>query len=212
VTPRIGVYGGTFDPIHIAHLAVAEATRESAGLSTILFVPNNRQPLKVEGPYASGPQRLRMLQAAIATNPAFRTSDVELRQEGPSYTIDTMDALARQFPDAELRFLLGADAALGLAAWREPTRLIAAYRPIIMSRPGWSGPDWHALERIHPQARSLLAIVTVPALAIASSELRARIGAGRSVRYLIPDPVIAIIEAEELYRDGQALDATWRGQ
>jgi nicotinate-nucleotide adenylyltransferase len=202
VTARIGVYGGTFDPVHLAHLAVAEATRESAGLSTILFVPNNRQPLKVEGPHASGPQRLRMLQAAIATNPAFLASDVELRQEGPSYTIDTMDALARQYPGAELRFLLGADAALGLADWREPARLMAVYRPISMSRPGWPGPDWQALERIHPQARSLLEIVTVPALALASSDLRARIRAGCSVRYLIPDPAIAIIEAEGLYREG----------
>ncbi len=200
MSDHIGVYGGTFDPVHIAHLAAAEAARESAGLSTILFVPNNRQPLKVEGPYASGPQRLRMVQAAIAGNPAFRASDVELRQDGPSYTIATMDALARQFPGARLRFLLGLDAALGLAAWRQPARLIEDYRPIIMSRPGWSEPDWQGLERIHPGARSLLQIVTVPALAIASSELRARIGAGHTVRYLIPDPVINLIEKEGLYR------------
>jgi nicotinate-nucleotide adenylyltransferase len=202
VSEHIGVYGGTFDPVHIAHLAVAEAARESAGLSTVLFVPNNRQPLKVEGPYASGPQRLRMLQAAIAGNPAFRASDVELRQEGPSYTIETMDILAGQYPGATLRFLLGLDAALGLAAWKQPGRLIADYRPIIMSRPGWPEPDWQMLERMHPGARSLLQIVTVPALAIASSDLRARIGAGQTVRYLIPDPVISLIEKEGLYRGG----------
>lgn len=197
---RIGVYGGTFDPLHLAHLAVAEAARDSAGLSRILFVPNNRQPLKVNGPFATGAQRLRMVQAAIAGNPAFLASDLEVRHEGPSFSIDTMDALSLEFPDAELRFLMGVDAAHGLPAWREPGRLLAAYRPIVMSRSGWPELEWSSLERIHAGARSLVEVVPVPSLAIASSDLRRRIATGRTVRYLVPDPVLRIIEEEQLYR------------
>ena len=194
------MYGGTFDPVHLAHLAVAEAARDSAGLSCVLFVPNNRQPLKIDGPFATGAQRLRMVQAAIAGNPAFLTSDLEVRQEGPSFSIDTMDALSRQFPDSDLHFLLGVDAAHGLHAWREPVRLLTEYRPIVMSRSGWPDLEWTSLERIHAGARSLVEVVPVPALAIASSDLRQRIAAGRTIRYLVPDTVLRIIKEEQLYR------------
>jgi nicotinate-nucleotide adenylyltransferase len=203
---RIGVYGGTFDPLHIGHLAVVEAVREEANLDRVLFVPNNRQPLKSEGPFAGGEQRLRMVLAAVADNPSFSVSDVELRHPGPSYTIDTLDRLRAELPGVELCFIVGVDAAQGLARWREPVRIIADYGLIVMSRAEWPVPDWAPLERVHPDARAHVQLVQVPNLAIASSEVRQRLEAGRSVRYLVPDPVIAIIRREGLYgvRGGNA--------
>jgi nicotinate-nucleotide adenylyltransferase len=118
----------------------------------------------------------------------------------PSYTIDTLDAIRQALPAAEIRFIMGADAADGLAEWREPARILAEFRPIVMSRPGWAGPDWEALERLLTGARTLVALVDVPLLAISSSEIRDRVAAGRSIRYLVPDAVRRIIDDERLYR------------
>ena len=178
---------------------MVESVREAVHLDLVLFVPNNRQPLKSEGPFASGDQRLRMVRAAVADNPAFAVSDVELRHPGPSFTIDTLDRLRAEFPDADLRFILGADAAEVLVHWREPARIIADYGLIVMSRAEWPEPDWAPLERVHPDARAHVQLVQVPNLAIASREVRQRIEAGHSVRYLLSDPVIAIIKQEGLY-------------
>jgi nicotinate-nucleotide adenylyltransferase len=204
---RIGVYGGTFDPVHIGHLAVVESVREIAALDRVLFVPNSRQPLKEQGPVAGVEQRLRMLRAAIADNPAFAVSAIELGRPSPSYTIDTLTALRAAHPGAEIRFIMGADAADGLIDWREPARILAEFRPIVMSRPGWAGqsthkgrPSWDTLERVLPGARGMVEAVEVPHLAISSSEIRARVAAGRSIRYLVPDAVRIIIEEEGLYR------------
>jgi nicotinate-nucleotide adenylyltransferase len=140
-----------------------------------------------------------MLQAAAAGNPGFAVSDIELRQEGPSYTIDTLDALRREQPDVQWRFILGTDAANGLAGWRSPWRIVAEYRPIVMARAGWAALDWTTLEHVHPEARALAQVIAVPELVISSTELRARIAAGRSARYLIPEGARRIIEDEGLY-------------
>src|SRR5579883_813322 len=100
----IGVYGGTFDPVHVGHLAVAEAVREAAGLDRVVFVPNRQQPLKTAGPWASADQRLRMLLAAVEDNPEFAVSGIELERQGPSYTADTLDMLSAAWPGAVIRF------------------------------------------------------------------------------------------------------------
>jgi nicotinate-nucleotide adenylyltransferase len=170
-----------------------------AGIDQVLFVPNRQQPLKSEGPWASAAQRLRMVHAAIAGNAGFAVSDIELRQDGPSYTIDTLDALRRERPDVVLRFIMGTDAANGLASWRSPRRILDEYRPIVMARAGWAAPDWAALETVHPEARSLVQLLDVPLLAISSRDVRTRLAAGRSARYLIPDAVRLIIEEEGIY-------------
>ena len=177
---RIGVYGGTFDPIHIGHLAVAEAVREAAGLVQVLFVPNSRQPLKTDGPYATGLQRLRMVEAAVAGNAGFAVSALEMDQAGPSYTIETLDALRAAQQDVEWRFILGTDAANGLGSWRAPERILAEYRPLVLVRAGWEGLNWAALERVRPDTRALIEVIDVPHLAIASRELRERIRQGRT--------------------------------
>lgn len=196
---RIGVYGGTFDPVHLGHLAVAEAVRDAAGLARVLFVPNSRQPLKVDGPYATGAQRLRMVEAAVAGNQGFAVSTLEIGQVGSSYTIESLDTLRVAQPEVEWRFILGTDAVNGLGSWRQPDRIIAEYRPLVLIRAGWERIDWPALERVRPNARALIDVVDVPHLAIASRELRERVRQGRTIRYLVPDAVRAIIEAERIY-------------
>lgn len=200
---KIGVYGGTFDPIHIGHLAVADFVRQVADLDRILWVPNSRQPLKDRRPVASGPERLRMVEAAIAGNPHFKVSDIEIRQGGSSYTIATLDALRARCPDAELRFILGVDAANDLSNWQEPARIMAEYHPIVMARAGWPGPDWALLESIHPDARSLVTLVDTPQLEIASHVLRDWIAAGWAARYLVPEGAWRIIAEEGLYRNSR---------
>jgi len=199
-TIRIGVYGGTFDPIHLGHLAVAEAVRDAAGLTRVLFLPNSRQPLKADGPYARGAQRLRMVEAAVAGNEGFAVSTLEIGQVGPSYTIESLDTLRVARPEVEWRFILGTDAANGLGSWRQPDRIMAEYRPLVLIRAGWERIDWPTLERVHPNSRALIDVVDVPHLAIASRELRERVRQGQTIRYLVPEAVRAIIEAEGIYR------------
>lgn len=196
----VGIYGGTFDPVHIGHLAVAEEVREAAGLDLVLFVPNRAQPLKSSGPFASTELRLRMLSAATETNPHFAVDPIELWRDGPSYTIDTLDALKHRWQGALLRFMLGTDAANGLPRWRTPQRILREYAPIVMSRAGWPELDMTGLEALCPDAAELVQLVPVPDLAIASSDLRNRIAQGRTVRYLVPDSVCRIIDEAGLYR------------
>jgi len=203
---RIGVYGGTFDPIHVGHLAVADFVRQAAGLDQILWVPNRQQPLKNQGPWATGEQRLHMVEASIVGNSAFAVTDIEIRQSGASYTIATLDALQRQWPSAELQFIMGVDAANDLANWQEPARILADYRPIVMSRAGWSGPNWPMLEGIRADARALITLVDAPQLEIASHMLREWIALGRAARYLIPEGAWRYIVKEGLYREANRLD------
>ena len=196
---RIGVYGGTFDPIHVGHLAAAEAVRETQHLDRMVFVPNWQQPLKSSTPKASAPQRLAMVKMAVEDNPRFSVCDIELLGEAPAYTIDTLDALRRQAPDDQFQFVLGVDALIQFALWREPARILAEYELIVMLRAGWRGPDWAALEAIHPDSRRLAHVVEVPLLDVAAHDLRDRVRSGRSVRYLVPERVRQFIEDNALY-------------
>jgi nicotinate-nucleotide adenylyltransferase len=141
-----------------------------------------------------------MIKLAIAGNAGFAVSEAELGHEGPSYSISTLERLQREHGSADLRFILGADAVNQIADWREPGRILAEYRPIVMLRAGWPGPDWSRIDQIYPRASQELRVVEVPALEIASSTLRARVAAGQSIRYLVPDSVLEVIEREGLYR------------
>jgi nicotinate-nucleotide adenylyltransferase len=165
----------------------------------VVFVPNWQQPLKPNTPMASGAQRLAMVRIAVEDNPRFVVSDIEVGQETPAYTIDTLDTLRRQALDDQLHFILGVDAMIQFALWREPARILAEYPPIVMLRAGWPGPDWAALTAIHPQARQLARVVKVPQLEIAARDLRERVRAGRSIRYLVPERVHQFIVDNALY-------------
>lgn len=184
---RIGVFGGTFDPVHVGHLAIAQAALESAKLERIVFVPARRSPLKDRWPLAPEGDRLAMLEAATKGEPRFSVSRVELEREGPSYTVDTLEALASE---GELHLILGSDALADLPKWRSPGRIRELAKILVARRPGAPLPD------------PLSGAVTfdAPQLDISSRELRARVSRGLSLRYLVPDDVWRHIERNGLYR------------
>jgi nicotinate-nucleotide adenylyltransferase len=183
---RIGVFGGTFDPVHVGHLAIAEAALESAKLERVIFVPARRSPLKDREPTASAADRLAMLEAAVKGQPRFSVSRVELDREGPSYTVDTLEALRGE---GELSLILGSDALADLDRWRSPDRIRALASLLVARRPG--APE--------PAASSGARAFDAPCLDISSRELRARASRGLSLRYLVPDEVWRHIERRNLY-------------
>jgi nicotinate-nucleotide adenylyltransferase len=197
---RIGIYGGTFDPVHIGHLAIAEDARHALGLAQVLFVPAARQPLKDDAQGATPAQRLEMVRLACASNPCFAASDVELRRPPPSYTVDTLAALrAAADPATELVFILGADAARDLPRWHRAAEIPRLVRLAIVGRPGYS-LRLAELEARLPGISAYCTLLAGPRLEVSSSDLRARLAAGRPTRYQIPDPVLAYIAQHRLYR------------
>jgi nicotinate-nucleotide adenylyltransferase len=185
--PRVGVFGGTFDPVHVGHLAIALAALESIPLDRVLFVPARRSPLKERDPLASVADRVTMLEGAIVGEPRFRLSRVELERDGVSYTVDTLEALRSE---GELFLILGSDALADLARWRAPERIRELATILVAARPGAPEPD-----PVH-RARTFDA----PLLDISSRELRARASRGMSLRYLVPDAVWEHIRKRRLYR------------
>jgi len=184
---RVGVFGGTFDPVHVGHLAIALAALESVPLDRVLFVPARRSPLKDRDPLASVADRITMLEAAIAGEPRFALSRVELERDGVSYTVDTLEALRAQ---GELFLILGGDALADLARWRAPDRIRGLATILVAARPGAPEPD--------PTHRARA--FDAPRLDISSRELRARAARGMSLRYLVPDAVWEHIKRRGLYR------------
>jgi nicotinate-nucleotide adenylyltransferase len=198
---RIGIYGGTFDPIHIGHLAIAEDARYSLGLDRVLFVPASRQPLKDDRQGASPEQRLAMVQLACSGNPYFLASDVELRRPPPSYTADTLVTLrAEADPAAELVFVLGADAARDLPRWHRAAEIIRLVHLAIVARPGYR-LNMAELEVGLPGLSARCTLIDGPRLEVSSSDLRARLASDRPTRYQIPDPVLGYIAEHGLYRE-----------
>jgi len=184
---RVGVFGGTFDPVHVGHLAIALAALESVPLERVLFVPARRSPLKDRDPLASVSDRVAMLKAAVASEPRFALSPVELDRQGVSYTVDTLEALRSE---GDLFLILGSDALADLERWREPDRIRELATILVAARPGAPEPD-----PMHG-ARAFDA----PRLDISSRELRARAARGMSLRYLVPDAVWEHIKERGLYR------------
>jgi nicotinate-nucleotide adenylyltransferase len=199
--------GGTFDPIHVAHLAAAEEAREALGLERILFIPNETPPFKLEGAAANGQDRLAMVRLAIAGNPAFEASDMELQRGGVSYTADTMETLADAERQAgrepDLTLILSAETLHDLPGWHEPARLLAACRIAVLPRAGYPAPDPEWLRAQLPGAEQRVDLLDGPRLEISSTAIRERVAAGRSIRYLVPPVVERYIADHDLYRRPQ---------
>ncbi len=197
---RVGVYGGTFDPIHIAHLAIAEEARWALALQQVRFVPAALQPLKGVPPGATPAQRLAMIRLACADNPAFVPDDLELRRPPPSYTVETLEHLRARFgPGVELWFIVGADAARDLPRWRRVADLLTLARLAIVERPGHTF-DPIAFERAVPAGAGRYRLLDGPRLELSSTEIRRRVATGRPVRYLVPEAVRQYIADQGLYR------------
>jgi nicotinate-nucleotide adenylyltransferase len=203
MTSRIGILGGTFDPIHYGHLAIAEEARVALRLERVLFVPAARQPLK-RGTHAATPeQRLEMVQLACAPNDNFEVSPIEIRRPGPSYTLTTLELL-RAVEPGELHFILGADALADLPRWYGAERVVELARVVAVGRPGFK-PDRAALGAALPRLPERLTVLEGPALDISSTTLRGRIAGGQPIRYQVPDAVAAYIDEQGLYRLPQAV-------
>jgi nicotinate-nucleotide adenylyltransferase len=204
---RVGILGGTFDPIHYGHLAIAEQVREALRLDRVLFVPAALPPHKLHEELTPAADRAAMVELAIAGNPAFAMSEIELRRDGPSYTADTMGELAeeaaRQRVARDLYFILSVEALAGLATWYHPARLLELARLAVVARPGAPLPDANRLAAMLPGGAALVnrveCVETTP-LANSSSDVRSRAAAGRSIRYLVPPAVEAYIRDHRLYR------------
>jgi nicotinate-nucleotide adenylyltransferase len=193
----IGVFGGTFDPVHLGHLIAAEQAREQARLDQVVFVPAARPPHKPRESLAPFGLRAEMLALAIAGHPAFRLDDLEKDRPGPSYTADTLEELHRRQPGASFTLILGADCLPELATWRDPARIGHLADIIIVPRSGTS-----PAERIVPHSVKIKTILEMPEIDIASHDIRRRVAQGRSIRYLVPRAVQCYIETHGLYRVG----------
>ncbi len=206
--PRVGIFGGTFNPIHMGHLRAAEEVAEAFALERVLFIPSALPPHKRGGAcdgVAPAEERLAWVREAIADNPRFAVDDLEVRRSGPSYTVDTLRAIGERCPGGPPVFSIGQDAFAELDSWREPESVLALAHFAVMTRPpvgrgslaDWLPPSMRdeveiaadGLSARHREAETWIRVVEISALDISASDIRARLRAGRSVRYLIPEPV-----------------------
>lgn len=205
VAGSIGVFGGTFDPIHFAHLAVAQEAAEALGLERVLFVPAGQPPHKPGRIITPGADRLAMVELAIAGNDRFAVDRVELDRDGPSYTVDTLEALRASrlatgaLPEPTL--ILSAEAFLGLTTWREPRRVLELARLAVAPRDGYPEADADDLRKEFPDLADRVVFLDGPRMRLSASELRDRAAACRTLRYLVPDAVAAYIDDHALYRN-----------
>ena len=195
---RLGLIGGTFDPIHIAHLAIAQEAAWARKLDEVLFIPARQPPHKREEPVTEARHRLAMTKAAIAGNPLFAVSTIEMDREGPSYTVDTLRELRRA--GVELSFIVGMDSLRDLPTWRDPVGILSLAEIVAVYRGGFDTVDLTELESALSAVKERVRVVPIPALDVSSTDIRARVAAGQPIRYLVPDAVIAYIEENNLYR------------
>jgi nicotinate-nucleotide adenylyltransferase len=199
VSERYAILGGTFDPIHIGHLAIAEDVRWQLGLDHVIFIPAARQPLKDHSHVATAVDRLAMVRLGIADNPAFLVSDLEIRRGGRSYTVDTVATLRDEHPGSDMVFIAGADVVADLHRWYQIDRLLELCRFVFVGRPGYA-IDLERLHALVPASQGRVSTLIGPLLDISATELRARRARGAPVRYQVPDAVLEYMEAHGLYR------------
>ncbi|MDI6815176.1 MAG: nicotinate-nucleotide adenylyltransferase [Dehalococcoidales bacterium] len=197
---NIGVLGGTFDPIHIGHLAVAEEVKERLSLAVVLFVPAGQPWLKPNIPISAAEHRVQMVRLALADKPYFKLSTMEIERAGPSYTVDTIAELQGQLGAGdELFFILGRDNLVQLPQWHEPWRLVKMCRLVAVPRVGYPTPDVNSLEAIIPGLSQATILLDTPQIDINASEIRNRVAHGLSIHHLVPEPVERYIKEHRLY-------------
>ncbi len=197
---NIGVLGGTFDPIHNGHIIVAEETRARLNLAEVLFVPAGQPWLKEDSPILVAEHRVQMVRLAIAEQPYFKLSTVEIERAGPSYTVETIAELQAQLGAGdELFFILGWDSLAQLPRWKESSRLIKMCRLVAVPRPGYRLPDLNSLEAVIPGLSHRLILLDKPEVDISATEIRNWVAQGLSIRHLVPEPVDEYIRQHKLY-------------
>ena len=203
---RIGIFGGTFDPPHLGHLILASEAQSQLGLTRLLWTLTPEPPHKQGQPITSIEHRLAMVNLAIADNPDFELSRVELDRPGPHYTIDTVKLIADQYPDAEIVPIIGGDSLHDLPTWHKPRELLYACHWVGVMRRPEDAANLEALEHELPGISSKVHYVDAPLLEIASREIRSRIANGETFRYYLPKPVYEYIEQYHLYHQSQIVN------
>lgn len=191
---HVGIFGGSFDPPHTGHLIVAEWMRDAFELDRILWIPAARSPHKLTQKPADDDLRLKMVRAAVENNPYFQVSDLEIRRGGLSYTLDTLEYLSEENPDDRFSLILGSDSLKSFDRWHRPEQILKLADLLVFRRPGSVSPD------VPSYVAKRLSYSDAPLLEISATEIRRRCADGRSIRYLVPAPVAAIIDAHNLYR------------
>lgn len=197
---RLGILGGTFDPIHYGHLVAAQEAASALRLDRVLFIPTREPPHKRGEPVLAVEHRLEIVRRGISGNPRFELSTIEIERPGPSYTVDTLRELRRLYPDGELHFIVGMDLLADLPTWHNPGGIVQLAVIVAVTRRGWEAVDLGWLEAAVPEAAGRVQVLPIPGLDISSTEVRERIAAGRPIRYLVPDGVIGYIQEQGLYR------------
>ena len=197
---KIGVLGGTFDPVHLGHIAMAEEARDWLGLAEVILVPAGQPVLKSTGRITPAKYRVAMLYLAVAGKPHLKVSSMEIERPGPSYTVETIAALRRQYDSqAEIYFILGWDSLAQLAEWREPGRIVEMCYLAVAHRPGWSCPRLEALEKDIPGITKKVVFMDKPRLDISASAIREMAARGESIDRLVPKEVAEYIKKHKLY-------------
>ncbi len=192
---HVGLFGGSFNPPHLAHLIVAETVREQFGMDRVWWIPAYRPPHKPGEALATPEQRLEMTRRAAAGNPGFEVADLEVRRAGTSYTVETLRALQAEHPGHTFSLIIGSDSLRDFDAWHRPEEIVARVPLIVYKRPG------SAAARLDPNLTARVHFADAPLLEISGTEIRARLRTGRSIRYLVPDAVRAYIDEHGLYRE-----------
>ncbi len=200
---RIGILGGSFDPVHYGHLLLAECGLEQCALDAVWFIPADISPFKEDGSQATNTQRLDMLTLAIAGHPAFSIEQLEWDRGGVSYTFETLETLAQQYPENDFYLLMGADSLADFPQWKNPERICELATLAIVSRPGSPAPDFSKLRSLAgPEyvERVEAAQIIMPAMDLSSSEIRQRVASAQSIRFRLPRGVEQYIHSQQLYR------------
>jgi nicotinate-nucleotide adenylyltransferase len=218
--PRVGVFGGSFDPVHYGHLRSAEEVREALELDRVELVPAHQPPHKPDRRLAEDHHRLAMVELAIADNPSFRACALEIERAGVSYSVDTLEALHAREPAAQLHFILGIDAFRDIHTWKEVERIFEIASVVVTSRPPLPADaslahlpvaareafcyDPHTLSHRHRSGTSLR-FLPITGIDVSATAIRERVRLGRSIRYLVPPAVERYVEAHQLYRSGDTI-------
>lgn len=198
---NVGILGGTFDPIHIGHLAVASEAAARLNLKEVLFIPAGNPCLKTGVEILPAEYRLKMIELAIAGKPGFKVSNIEIKREGLTYTVDTIAELRQKYSaEDEFFFIIGWDNLINLPKWRQPERLISMCRLVVVPRVGCPVPDLGSLGAVIPGLSQLVTMLDKPEIDISASDIRERVCKGISVSGLVPEDVEKYITEQGLYR------------
>jgi nicotinate-nucleotide adenylyltransferase len=201
---RIGIYGGSFDPIHMGHLLIAETVRELCELDQVVFVPAATAPHKQDQQVTSAKHRRELVELAVGGYAPFSLDDRELERGGVSYTVDTLKAIHGERPDDRLFLIMGGDSLVDLPTWKSPQEICRLARPIVVARPGAPPPDPTILQTLMPDLSTneiQSCLIELPLIEISSTDIRQRVQNGQPIRFRTPRSVEKYIETQGLYRD-----------